>query len=62
MDRSAQDSFVHRENLERYRKLLLEPKDPTLRQLLLKLLAEEAARERHPTALDHSGGPSIKRP
>jgi hypothetical protein len=48
MDRSAQDSFVHRENLERYRKLLLEQKEPTLRQLLLKLLAEEAAKERHP--------------
>jgi hypothetical protein len=46
MDRLAQDRFVHRENIERYRKLLLEPKDPTLRQLLLKLLAEETARER----------------
>jgi hypothetical protein len=48
MDRVAQDRFVHRENVARYRKLLLEPKDPTLRQLLLKLLAEEAARERQP--------------
>jgi hypothetical protein len=38
------DSFVHRQNVERYRKLLAESADEVQRQRLLKLLAEEAAR------------------
>ena len=48
MDRFAQERFVHRLNLKRYRKLLLEPKDPTPRQLPLNLPAEEAAEEKQP--------------
>jgi hypothetical protein len=47
MDRFAQERFVHRLNLKRYRKLLLESKDLALRQLPLNLPAEEAAKEKH---------------
>jgi hypothetical protein len=35
------DRFIHRQNLEHYRKLLPEAKDDAQRQSLLKLLAEE---------------------
>ena len=39
------DSFVHRENLKLYRKLLAETTDEPKRQTLLKLLADEEARD-----------------
>ena len=39
------DSFVHRENLKLYRKLLAETTDEQKRQTLLKLLADEEARD-----------------
>jgi hypothetical protein len=41
---AAMDAFLHRQNLERYRKLLAETTDEARRQQLLKLLAEEEAR------------------
>ena len=39
------DEFVHRKNLELYRKLLAESKDEAQRQTLMKLLADEEAKE-----------------
>ena len=42
------ERFIHRQNLSRYRKLLTETKDETQRQVILKLLAEEQAKD--PTA------------
>ena len=39
------DEFVHRKNLEHYRKLLAELKDEAQRQTLMKLLADEEAKE-----------------
>ena len=35
------DGFVHRKNLEHYRRLLEEPLDPTRRKTIQDLLAEE---------------------
>jgi hypothetical protein len=37
--------FIHRKNLEMYRRLLAETKDEDQRRQLEKLLAEEAAKE-----------------
>jgi len=40
--------FVHRQNLEHYRRLLAEPNvasDPVRHKLLIRLLAEEDAKE-----------------
>jgi hypothetical protein len=42
------DSFVHRENLKLYRKLLAETTDEQKRRTLLKLLADEEARDAQP--------------
>jgi hypothetical protein len=39
------DKFVHRLNLEHYRRQLAETKDETQRQVLLNLIAEEEAKE-----------------
>ena len=39
------EAFIHRENLALFRKRLAEPCDDARRRLLLKLLAEEEARE-----------------
>jgi hypothetical protein len=38
-------NFVHRENLKLYRKLLTETTDEEKRRVLLKLLADEEAKE-----------------
>jgi hypothetical protein len=38
---AAMEKFVHRQNIERYRKLLRETEDPEKRQQIAKLLAEE---------------------
>lgn len=38
-------NFIHRKNLEHYRKLLAETSDAAKRQQLLKLLAEEEGKE-----------------
>ena len=39
------DSFIHRQNLEHYRKQLAATTDETQRQMILKLLADEEAKE-----------------
>jgi len=41
----AMQSFIHRKNLENYRKQLAETKDATELSLLRRLLAEEEAKE-----------------
>ena len=42
---AAMQSFIRRKNLENYRKLLAETSDVAERQQLLKLLAEEEAKD-----------------
>lgn len=42
------DKFVHGENLKLYRKLLAETTDEQKRQMLLKLLADEEAKDAQP--------------
>jgi hypothetical protein len=39
------DQFIHRQNLQNYRKLLAETTDETQRAQLLKLLSEEEAKD-----------------
>jgi hypothetical protein len=39
------ESFIHTENIRLYRKLLTETSDPDKRQTLLKLLADEEAKD-----------------
>jgi hypothetical protein len=39
------EDFLHRENLKLYRKLLAETTDERKRQMLLKLLADEEAKD-----------------
>ena len=39
------DSFIHRENMERFRRLLAETKDEAQRRQILKLLAEEERKD-----------------
>ncbi len=39
------ERFVHRKNMERYRELLSQTTDETQRQQLMKLLAEEEAKD-----------------
>jgi hypothetical protein len=40
--------FIHEENLKLFRKQLAETTDPEKRQMLLKLLAEEEAKNEQP--------------
>jgi len=42
------DEFVHKENLNLYRKLLAETTDGQKLQMLLKLLADEQAKDERP--------------
>jgi hypothetical protein len=42
------EKFVHKENLKLYRKLLAETADEQRRQILLKLLADEEAKDAQP--------------
>lgn len=44
------ERFIHQQNLELYRKLLADPnnRDEARRRMLLKLLAEEAAKDEQP--------------
>jgi hypothetical protein len=42
------DKYIHRENLALYRKRLAETTDERARQVLLKLLAEEEAKDAPP--------------
>lgn len=39
------EKFIHRENIERYRKLLAQTTDETERRMIEKLLAEEEAHQ-----------------
>jgi hypothetical protein len=39
------ERFVHRQNIEHYRRLLAQTTDEAQRDLLLKLLAEEEAKD-----------------
>ena len=39
------DKFIHRHNLENYRKQLAETKDEAQRRVLMKLVAEEEAKD-----------------
>jgi hypothetical protein len=41
-------NFIHEENLKLFRKRLAEATDPEMRQTLLKLLADEAAKDERP--------------
>lgn len=43
------DQFIHDQNLAHYRKVLAETTDPTKRDTVLKLLAQEQASFRLPT-------------
>lgn len=40
--------FIHEENLKLFRNRLTEITDPEQRQMLLNLLADEAAKDEHP--------------
>jgi hypothetical protein len=42
------EKFVHGENLKLYRKLLAETTDVQKREMLLRLLADEEAKEKRP--------------
>jgi len=44
----AMDWFIRQQNIERYRRLLAQPADEEQRLQLLKLLAEEEAKDRPP--------------
>ena len=43
------DRYIHDQNLAHYRKVLTETTDPTKRQAVLKLIADEQASVRAPT-------------
>ena len=42
--------FIHQQNLERYRRLLAQPADESERRQIVKLLAEEEAKDRQPAS------------
>ena len=44
-ERADREKFVHKENIKLYRKLLAETSDEQKRQTLLKLLADEEAKD-----------------
>jgi hypothetical protein len=44
------DRFIHDQNLAHYRKVLAETTAPTKREVVLKLIADEQANVRAPTA------------
>ena len=46
------DRFVHRANLEHFRRLLAQPTDAAQRRQLEKLIAEEEAKEASPPKQD----------
>jgi hypothetical protein len=46
------NTFVHRLNLERFKKLIDETKDAPMLEQLFKLLAEEHAKDLHPIGED----------
>lgn len=52
------DRYIHEQNLVHYRKVLSETTDPTKRQTLLKLLADEQANLRPPP--QEAIGPGVR--
>jgi hypothetical protein len=48
--RFTMDRYIHDQNLAHYRKVLAETTDPTKRETVLKLIADEQAKVRAPTA------------
>lgn len=46
------DRFIRRENIERYRRLLAQTTDEAQRRQLLKLIAEEEAKDNPPREQD----------
>lgn len=57
--RTAMERFVRRENIKRYRKLLLEAKDDAERRLIQKLLTEEEQKELPPETPSPSTAPRL---
>jgi hypothetical protein len=53
-DEAPMEHFVHRENLQRLRRLLTETADKSRRQQILKLLAEEEAKDYLPPRENHA--------
>jgi len=45
MDMFIMDEFIHRENVAHFKKLIAEAKDDIRREMLMKLLAEEEAKD-----------------
>jgi hypothetical protein len=56
------ESFIHTENIRLYRKLLAETSDPDKRQIVLKLLADEEAKDGIDPGNSQSIGPAGKLP
>jgi hypothetical protein len=56
---TAMERFVRRENIKRYRKLLLEAKDDAERRLIQKLLTEEEQKEPPPETLSPATAPRL---
>ena len=50
------DRYIHDQNLAHYRRALSETTDPTKRQILLKLLADEQSQR---AATDRDGAPAL---
>ena len=48
-------SFIHRKNLEHYRKLIAQTTNDEDRQTLLKLLADEEAKDKPPRGAPNGG-------
>ena len=63
MAEAAMENFIHRENLLLYKKRLAESHDATTHQVLLKLLADEEAKDVHlpskAEALDAAPDPEL---
>ena len=51
------DRFICRENIERYRRLLAQTSDEEQRRQLMKLLAEEEAKDQ---AIGRTAGPEVQ--
>jgi len=52
---TAMEEFIHRENLVLFKKCLAEHRTDAERKLLMKLLAEEEAKEQPPQRLCRTG-------
>jgi hypothetical protein len=56
------EKFIHRENIRLYRKLLAETSDAEKRQILLKLLADEEAKDGVERGNSQTIGPAGRSP